>query len=159
MYGLKGLCAYAHHAGALGFSDKTVFAFVAEALRCVRLGPQCANGRLGPTHFPHFYVLLCFSHYLSSTLSRLTVFPLRYSLPCSSFASASLTHASCLPPPTSHLPFLLIFHCHSSLLTSAFSFLAAPESSSVEACLAMALRVGETNMKVMAMLSQAHRSS
>jgi hypothetical protein len=69
-YGLKGLCAYAHHAEALGFTDERVYAFVAEALR----------------------------------------------------------------------------------------FLSAPESATVPACLAMALRVGESNMIVMEMLSRAHSS-
>ena len=32
MYGLKGLCAYAAHAEALGKTSPTVSAFVAEAL-------------------------------------------------------------------------------------------------------------------------------
>ena len=71
MYGLKGLCAYAHHAEALGFTDDAVYAFVAEAL----------------------------------------------------------------------------------------TFLGAPESGTVPATLAMALRVGECNMRVMELLSSAHSST
>ncbi len=69
MYGLKGMCAYYHHAEALGYTDSTVTLFVGEAL----------------------------------------------------------------------------------------TFLSSPESSTVPACLAMALRVGQVNMKVMELLSNAHR--
>lgn len=32
VYGLKGTCAYAHHADAMGFNDEKVYAFVQEAL-------------------------------------------------------------------------------------------------------------------------------
>ncbi len=45
-----------------------------------------------------------------------------------------------------------------AFVAEALAFLSSPESSTVPACLAMALRVGECNMIVMEMLSTAHSS-
>ncbi len=44
-------------------------------------------------------------------------------------------------------------------MDEALTFLSSPESSTVPGCLGMALRVGEVNMKVMELLSNAHRSN